>query len=379
MPMEPEDRIKRRAAMEQLVSEADAHLPEAPTGPSGPTGPAGPEEKPKKKKRGTLRKLALTFNWILIAVLLLVLAGFVYQWLGEREDRQAFVPPGQMVEVNGHRMHVYTEEKAGKSANEATVVLIAGWGTPNPYANFSPLYDGLRGKAQFAVVERFGYGYSDVTDDDRDVDRIAEELHEALEAAGVPPPYVLAPHSLGVLESIRFAQLYPGEVKGLVLIDTGSPEFYETFRSRAFQSRLQRIAIKSGAVRALYHVPGFAEKVAAGRNGLKLLSPDMKERDRLATLLVANNENVTDEMQEMHANARKVVQGKERLDIPMIILAADHLGEISEERMDTQRQFGESWSTESEVRVVQGSGHSMPAYQPQAIVDALLESVEKTR
>ncbi len=332
-----------------------------------------------KKKKSLFGRLGSVLKWVLIILLLLLLAGFVYQWFGEREDRQAFVAPGQLVEVEGRRMHVYVEEKPGKAADEATVVLIAGWGTPNPYANFSPLYEGLRGQAQFAVVERFGYGYSNVTEEDRDIDKITQELHEALQKAGVPPPYVLAPHSLGVLESIRFAQQYPEEVAGLVMIDTGSPEFYETFPSRAFQSQLQRIAIKSGVVRALYHVNGFAEKVAAGRNGLKLLSPEMKEQDRLATLLGANNKNVTDEMRQMHANARKVVRGKTRLDIPMTILAADHLGEITEERMDIQRQFGESWSTDSKVEVVQGSGHSIPAYQPQAIVDAALEMVSKTR
>lgn len=374
--MEEEERRKRRAAIEQVLAQADGALPQEP---ASEEKPSGGKEKPPKKKRSRIRRLILTFNWIVIALLLLVLAGFVYQWLGEREDRQVFVAPGQLVEVDGHEMHVYTEGKAGKDADEATVVLIAGWGTPNPYANFSTLYDGLREQAQFAVVERFGYGYSDVTDEDREIDDMTEELHEALQKAEVRPPYVLAAHSLGVLESIRFAQLYPDEVKGLVMIDTGSPEFYETFRSKAFQSQLQRIAIKSGVVRALYHVNGFAEKAAGGRNGLKLLSPEMKEQDRLATLLVANNQNVTEEMQEMHANARKVVQDKERLDMPMTILAADHFGQISEERMDTQREFGESWSTDSQVEVIQGSAHSMAAYQPQAIVDALIDMVEKTR
>ncbi|NGZ76336.1 alpha/beta hydrolase [Saccharibacillus sp. VR-M41] len=333
----------------------------------------------KKRNRTLPHRLVTFFIRTLLILLALLLAGFVYQWFGERSDREAYIAPGQRVEVNGHKMHVYHEEKPGKAADEATVVLIAGWGTPNPYANFSPIYDKLRGRVSFAVVERFGYGYSEVTDDKREIDAMTEELHEALEKAGVRPPYVLAPHSLGVLEAIRFSKFHPDEVKGLVMIDTGSPEFYETFPSQALQSRLQRIAIKSGIVRALYHVPGFAERVAAGRNGLKLLTPEMKKQDRLATLLVANNKNVTDEMREMHANARKVVQDKEKLNIPMTVLVADHLGRTSEERMDAQRQFAETWSNDSQVVLVRGSGHSMQAYQPQAIADALIERVEKTR
>lgn len=376
--MESEERAKRRAAMQQLVAEADAGLPAQPE-----ETPAQEKEnnkgKPPKKKRSGFRRLLSGIGWILTVLLVLLLAGFVYQWTGERSDRQAFVAPGDLVDVEGHRMHVYHEELPGKTDNDPTVVLIAGWGTPNPYANFSPVYEKLRGKVNFAMIERFGYGYSDETRKDRDIDTLTRELREGLQQAGVKPPYVLAPHSLGVLEAIRFSQLHPEEVKGMLMIDTGSPEFYETFPSRALQSQLQRIAIKSGIVRALYHVDGFAERIAAGRNGLKLLSPEMKEQDRLATLLVANNHNVTEEMREMHANARKVVADKTRLPIPMVILVADHLGEISEERMDTQRQFGESWSDDSEEIVVQGSGHSMQAYQPQAIADAAIRLVEKVR
>ncbi|OWA35984.1 alpha/beta hydrolase [Saccharibacillus sp. O16] len=369
--MESEERAKRRAAMDQLVAQADAGLPTE-------TEPTEPKKSPKGKKSG-FRRFLSAVGWILIALLLLLVVGFIYQWWGERQDRAAFVAPGDRVEVDGRRMHVYHEELPGKAANDPTVVFIAGWGTPNPYANFSPVYERLRGKANFAVIERFGYGYSDETDKDRDIDTLTRELREGLAQAGVQPPYILAPHSLGVLEAIRFSQLHPEDVAGLLMIDTGSPEFYETFPSEALQSQLQRVAIKSGIVRALYHVDGFAERIAAGRNGLKLLSPEMKEQDRLATLLVANNHNVTDEMREMHANARKVVAEKTRLNIPMVILVADHLGEISEDRMDVQRQFGDSWSNDAEEIVVQDSGHSMQAYQPQAIADAAIRLVEKVR
>lgn len=44
--------------------------------------------------------------------------------------------------------------------------------------------------------------------------------------AGSGTPYLLVGHSLASLEVIRFAQLFPGEVFGIVLIDGGNPEFY---------------------------------------------------------------------------------------------------------------------------------------------------------
>ncbi|GGN94104.1 alpha/beta fold hydrolase [Saccharibacillus kuerlensis] len=365
--MGPEERIKRRAEMEQLVSQANAGLPEEPTGPAGP-------EKSVKKKRSLFRRLFMGVGWGLILVLLLLLAGFVYQWMGEREDRQAYIAPGQHVEVDGRRMHVYHEEKPGKAADEGTVVLIAGWGTANPYADFSPVYEFLRNQAAFAVVDRFGYGYSDVTDEKRDIDRMTEELHEGLEKAGVQPPYVLTAHSLGSLEAIRYAQRYPEEVKGIVTIDSGSPEFYQTFPARTLQ--LQRVAIKSGLVRALYHINGFDAYLNGQRNGLRLLSPEMKEQERLATLLVALNDNVTDEVRRAAANADKLVEDKQRLEVPIIQLFADQFGEVTDEWLDSQRQFGESWSADSKMTVVQGSAHSIQAYHPESVAEAALELVD---
>jgi pimeloyl-ACP methyl ester carboxylesterase len=46
------------------------------------------------------------------------------------------------------------------------------------------------------------------------------DLHAALKAAGVPGPYVLVGHSLGGVEARWFAEQWPQEVAGMVLVDT---------------------------------------------------------------------------------------------------------------------------------------------------------------
>ncbi|MCQ4087980.1 alpha/beta hydrolase [Saccharibacillus sp. JS10] len=381
--MDQDERAKRRAAMEELVAQADAGLPaqQPQTSSEGSGGPTGPEKTKKskkpKKKKSFFRRLLSVISWLIIIGLVALLAGFVYQAMGEREDRAAYIAPGEKVEVNGHRMHVYSEQKAGKASDEPTVVLIAGWGTVNPYTSFSPMYPFLRDKISFAVVDRFGYGYSDLTDEKRRVDRITEELRQALIEAKVEPPYILTAHSLGSLEAIRFAQKYPDEVAGIVTIDSGSPEFYLTFPEQPTQ--LIRLAVKSGIVRALYHVNGFTEYLNGQRNGLRLLSPTMKEQERLATLLVSMNDNVIDEMRNMKANAQQVIDAKTRLNIPIVQLVADRFGEVSEDWLEMQRNFGKSWSTQSETVVVQNSAHSIQSYDPQAIVDEVLEMAAKSR
>jgi len=133
-------------------------------------------------------------------------------------------PAGQMVQVDGHQMSVQVE---GPNNDDPTIVLIAGAGTAAPIYSFKPLTDRLDDDFRTAVVERFGYGYSDIVDTDRDVASVTEDDREALRLAGEKPPYVLAPHSMGGLEALYWAQQYPNEVEGIVGLDMAVPHSYD--------------------------------------------------------------------------------------------------------------------------------------------------------
>src|SRR5207248_1611464 len=71
------------------------------------------------------------------------------------------------------------------------------------------------------LYDRGGTGWSEPVELPRSAAEVATELREALHAAGVPGPHVLVGHSLGTFYVRRFAQLYPDEVAGLVLVEPG--------------------------------------------------------------------------------------------------------------------------------------------------------------
>lgn len=76
--------------------------------------------------------------------------------------------------------------------------------------------------AQFArtfAYDRAGLGKSDPSAAGKSVEHMTSELHLLLQAAKVPPPYVLVGHSLGGAIVQLFAFTYPEEVAGLVLVD----------------------------------------------------------------------------------------------------------------------------------------------------------------
>jgi len=69
------------------------------------------------------------------------------------------------------------------------------------------------------LYDRAGTGWSDDADLPRSADEVTDELRTLLQVADVPAPYLLIGHSLGGVYVQRFAQRFPGEVAGLLLLD----------------------------------------------------------------------------------------------------------------------------------------------------------------
>ena len=154
---------------------------------------------------------------ILIAAFLLVMT--VYNQIMLKKNIGLYETPlGELVEVDGHNMSIYTEGEG-----EHTIVFLSGWGTSSPILDFKPLYSKLSDDYRIVVVEKFGYGFSDLVDGERDMDTILRQDREALEKCGIEAPYVLCPHSFSGYEATRWAQEYPDEVEAIVGLDMCTP------------------------------------------------------------------------------------------------------------------------------------------------------------
>lgn len=307
------------------------------------------------------------YGFILLIVLLG--AGFIYQEYGERQDAKTFIPLGKLYEINGGQMHLST----GGQGN-TTVVFAAGWGTANSTVDFYPLVDGLAPHVKYAVYDRFGYGYSDIVSTPRDVDTIVGEIHELLSASGQKPPYVLVGHSLGALEVLRYAQKYPDEVKGIVMVEGGSPEYYASRKPLTVIPIVQQFLVKTGVARVLYQFDGFAESLADQRNELKLLPNSLKELDRVSTLLKGANKNMTDEIRKSRSNGRTIMAGTKPLPIPITVLTADYFGKLADDKawMDYEATFL-SWSSSGKQIIVPETSHYLHHYKPDVVIKEILD------
>lgn len=161
---------------------------------------------------------AVALGGVVVAVGATLLAGAVRHLV--LVAREAGVPPpGQMVEVGRHRMHVLAEGDTaeGDAGRWPTVVWVPGGHAPGE--EFRQLHTRLTARGRSVLVDRFGSGWSDVGRFPRTTAAEAEELLAALESAGECGPYVLVGHSFGGLLVANAARRRPDLVAGLVLLD----------------------------------------------------------------------------------------------------------------------------------------------------------------
>ncbi|PQP85081.1 alpha/beta hydrolase [Paenibacillus sp. PCH8] len=320
-------------------------------------------------KKG-LRKGLKVLGGVMLATGLLLLAGTVYESYQSTQDMKSYPPPGKYYEVSGHNMHLYT---AGKG--EVTVVFASGWGTPNPYVDFSPLYDKLKSEVKIAVYDRFGYGYSDYTDQPRDVDTISEEIHQLLRTSGQRPPYIMVGHSLGALETLRFAQRYPDEVAGMVMIDGGSPEYYSRadLDTPEWMIESSRFLVKTGIARTLLHSDRMMASLVIDPD---LVTEPMKKALTISTLRHAYNDNVMEEIRNSRTNADCVIKNKTKFDFPLTILTAEsEQTDVGGRAWQTDQADFASWSSQGTQRTVPHANSRIHRSQPDMVAAEIMKLV----
>jgi pimeloyl-ACP methyl ester carboxylesterase len=152
-----------------------------------------------------------------VAVLAIAAIGGGYQTVREALDSRAYPPPGQLVDVGGHRLHLHCT-----GSGSPTVILEPGGGASS--SDMGWVAPTVAQHTRVCVYDRAGRGWSDPVDGPQDGAAIAADLHTLLQRAHVPGPYVLAGHSFGGLYVQIFAAQYPDQVAGLVLLDSTAPK-----------------------------------------------------------------------------------------------------------------------------------------------------------
>ena len=245
------------------------------------------------------------------AVLVLLLASFIYHRLALQREKASLNPMGQMVSVNGHDMSVFV-----KGNGPQTLVFLSGAGTASPILDFKDLYDGLSKQYKIVVVERVGYGYSEDTSKSRDVSEVLSETRQALAKAQVSGPYIILSHSMASLETLLWQEKYPSEIKAIIGLDWALPESYSQLRMHSQILRMARLGSQLGLLR---YIP--SRLYVPNEN---LSSSDRRLYQRIAYRQILSQAMLNESL-SVKENAKKV-DDKIDSQIPTLLLVSNGEG-----------------------------------------------------
>ena len=221
---------------------------------------------------------------VIAGLLLLSLVGAVSQAVATSRDRRTYPPPGKMINVDGHRLHLHCT-----GYGSPTVILEAG--NLGMSGHWVRVQQEVARLTRVCSYDRAGMGWSEARPGSRDASQISTELHSLLTGAGETGPYVLVGHSYGGLYALNYAGEYPGEVAGLVLLDSSHPDqFTRTPEGQAMFRRTTRLGAvlpwlaRLGIVRLTHFLPAHPElppqqraEVAAFNSSTRQVATSAKE------------------------------------------------------------------------------------------------------
>jgi pimeloyl-ACP methyl ester carboxylesterase len=165
--------------------------------------------------RRNIRRIGKALLGLVVALLVLAVAGAIYQAIATERAERAYPPPGEMVDVGGYSLHINC---VGQGSS--TVVLDGGSGEMS--AQWVRVQREVSGTTRVCAYDRAEMGWSEMGPEPRDARQISSELHTLLSKAGIEGPYVLVGHSFGGLYMQTYAARYPEEVAGVALVDSST-------------------------------------------------------------------------------------------------------------------------------------------------------------
>jgi pimeloyl-ACP methyl ester carboxylesterase len=333
------------------------------------------------------------------AVCAIILAQLGATPMKQTYDPNLYLHPQRMIDVGGRRMNIVCV-----GTGSPTVILDAGLG--GGAEAWARVQTRAARQTRVCAYDRAGMGFSDPAEPPRDAAAIASDLHALLHGANIAPPYVLVGHSSGGIFMRYYADRYPSEVVGLVLVDPDSEYGDEADRKiapataeleRRNDKRLEDCAVdvSEGKCPFFPSLAAYQKKLrAAGCPQIAWWSCAVAEvvaKQRMRASFWHDMAFETEALDQSYAEVRAAQRSYGNL--PLIVLKDSEDGDIdygpgpfSIAQQREMWQIGVKLdedtarlSSVGAVFVVDGSTHMIPVDRPTAVISAIDEVVDQAR
>jgi len=267
---------------------------------------------------------------------------------------------GDYAMIQNHKLHVL------RTSNETgpKIVIMSGAGVPAPVYDYKVLYEKLTDRFRVIVIEKFGYGYSDLYECPTDIDSLVDMQKEALESLGEKGPYILLPHSMSGLEAIRWKQKYPEDVRAIIGLDMAMPAEYKQWTRKSLEMRVKAMkaipTLKKLGLLALYPVNN------------RCLSEEEKQQQKLLINRNLMGVNIMNESSTVLGNA-DIVDAAGPIECPMLLFVSNGK-QVSKNWVNNQKAFAKQMNAEA---VFFHCGHCIHYFESETVSRRIMEFVEK--
>ncbi len=294
-----------------------------------------------------------------ISLLVIVAMLPLYQGIATMIDNYRYPPPGKLVDIGGYKLHIHFTGEG-----DPTVVLDAGLSGTS--LGWSLVQSEASKFTRVCSYDRAGYAWSDKSPSKRTSHHLAEELHTLLHRANIPGPYVLVGHSFGGCNVLMFADLYPEETVGVILIDSVHEDLLH--ESSTAQPNFQWLLSMMGL-----------KRLQGPSNAIVQMFAPLPERVRCMYVAQMNKtsytQTVSRELETFSESLRQLRDRKVHLqDKPLIVITAGQFANSIEEKSwnDLQKKLL-SKSNRSKQMIADKSDHMINHHQPEIITRAIQE------
>lgn len=317
--------------------------------------------------------MSRALRWLAGSLAAVVLVGSVSEWGMERWVLARHPLPGRLVDVGGYRLHL---DCVGEGS--PTVVLEAGLG--HGALSWFGVQPAVAPRTRVCSYDRAGYFWSEPPNRERSLANLVDDLHRLLSAAGEEGPYVLVGHSLGGLLVQRYAEAYPADVVGLVLVDSVHEEQAE--RERALTGKLPDATL-------LDQIGTWLSYIAVTRLVLPAFDPGNPnvpaDVAQVFQRVKSQPASLQAQLREKRLFASYLTEARaagqpDLQRLPLVVLSRGK-GAVPawEEQWQAMQADLVSRSEQGEQRVIVEADHQIQWDDPQAVIQAIITVLERAR
>ncbi|MGQ0641777.1 MAG: alpha/beta fold hydrolase [Gemmatimonadaceae bacterium] len=294
---------------------------------------------------------------IAMALISRAFAGATYQWTTTRKELSATPAPGRLIDVGGHRLHLWCV-----GDGEPTVILETGLGGSS--LDWGSVQPNVASCTRVCSYDRAGMGYRDPGPSPRTARRIARELAQLLDRSGINGPVVLVAASIGGFGARVLASEQSDCVAALVLVDA------------SHEKQDHRVPQLAPFVPLLASVGALRMAGIAFGPPPDALAPSVRRYAEATRFRSTAQRTTANEISHVRESAAQVAATRRTLTLPVIVLTAGRGADAA--WLDLQRDLVELSQRGCHL-IAEQSGHVMARENPDMVVIAIRTAVQATR